>query len=182
MVQNENVVGVRVVSGGKIHAYVSRAVQALQALPEHAELQLIAQGHAVAKAVSVAEIIKRRVRGLHQNTQIGLASSAPIASDEISGSSSRAAAAVPTIAITLSLRALDASRPGYQPPLTEEELSAAWIFDGDEDAPAETGNASGSSRGRSRPRTRSRKRPRVDADLGVAPAACASADEAVALE
>lgn len=68
------------------------------------------------KAVSVAEITKRRLRGLHQNTQIGLREKA-------------AGSAVPTITITLSLAQLDTSQPGYQPPLTDEELHAAWIFD-----------------------------------------------------
>ena len=33
------------------------------------------------------------------------------------------------IAITLSLSPLDAWQPGYQAPLTEDELHAAWIFD-----------------------------------------------------
>ena len=79
-------------------------------------LTITAEGNAVCKAVSVAEITKRRLRGLHQNTQIGLTEKA-------------AASAVPTIAITLSLAQLDTSQPGYQPPLTDEELHAAWIFD-----------------------------------------------------
>jgi DNA-binding protein len=87
-------------------------------------LTITAEGNAVCKAVSVAEIIKRRLRGLHQNTQIGLTKAAAAAA---SGAS--AAAAAPTIAITLSTTPLDVSQPGYQPPLTDEELHAAWIFD-----------------------------------------------------
>ena len=110
-----------------------------------------AEGNAVSKAITLAEITKRRVRGLHQNTQIGLAA----------GSAADGARSIPSIAITLSLSPLDASLPGcacaairqmlhvricsrigiialvshtirYQPPLTDEELRAAWIFDDEE--------------------------------------------------
>ena len=79
-------------------------------------MTLTVEGTAVSKAISVAEIVKRRLRGLHQSTQIGLAA------DNTERST-------PTMSITLSLAPLDARRPGYQPPLTEEELRAAWIFD-----------------------------------------------------
>ena len=61
-------------------------------------MTIFAEGDAVAKAVSVAEIVKRRLRGLHQNTQIGLAD--------------RTDRSTPTISITLSLTALDAAQPG----------------------------------------------------------------------
>lgn len=95
--------------------------------PQHATaLTITAEGNAVCKAVSVAEIIKRRLRGLHQNTQIGLTEAAAAAA---SASGASAAAAAPTIAITLSITPLDVSQPGYQLPLTDEELHAAWIFD-----------------------------------------------------
>ena len=67
----------------------------------------------------MAEITRRRLRGLHQNTQIGLQARAE-------GDRS---APTPTLAITLSLSPLDSSLPGYQPPLSEEELRAAWIFE-----------------------------------------------------
>jgi DNA-binding protein len=63
-------------------------------------LLIVAEGSTVSKAITLAEIAKRRLRGLHQNTQIGVTT----ASD---GSSS-----VPTIAITLSLTPLDATLLG----------------------------------------------------------------------
>jgi DNA-binding protein len=114
----------RVASGGKVHTYVERALQAMQTQPvrpcrpprtsplsfpslasaQAAPLRITAAGAAVSKAVTVAEISKRRVRGLHQNTQIGLADPA--------GASDEAARRAPTIAITLSLAPLDPSLDG----------------------------------------------------------------------
>lgn len=136
----------RVTSGGKIHACVARALDGLKT--PHSSIRIEATGNAVCKAVSVAEITRRRLRGLHQSTKIGFA--APKA-DGVK---------VPTISLLLSLEPLDALQPGcalsenaqrskasvlanalclhplsstqrhrYQAPLTEAELCAAWIID-----------------------------------------------------
>ena len=91
----------RVTSGAKISALVERALEALPA----GAVRLHAEGNAVSKCVSVAEIAKRKLRGVHQLNEIGLADDG----------------ARPTVGITLSLRPLDAAHPGYQPPLTDEE-------------------------------------------------------------
>ena len=110
----------RVTSGGKVHSYVDRALQELTvpsrrplsraspclSLPRsifsthqvQQAMTITAHGAAVAKAVTVVEITKRRIRGLHQNTQIGL--------------STTAADSVPTITITLSMCPLDDSLLG----------------------------------------------------------------------
>ena len=108
---------VRVASGGKLQAYVARALEALPVrapapfapAPRPADplalfmqatpVVIAAEGAAVGKAVTVAEIAKRRLRGLHQNTQIGLAG----ADGERS---------TPRIAITLSCAPLDPTLPG----------------------------------------------------------------------
>ena len=119
----------RVTTGGKLRLYVSRALEALPVrahtqqplnfsaraqcytsracLVQNAPLTIAAEGAAVAKAVSVAEITKRRLRGLHQNTQIGLVADA--------------ARSTPTIAITLSRAALDTTQPGYARQRCESE-------------------------------------------------------------
>ena len=91
----------RVTSGAKISALVERALEALPA----GAVRLHAEGNAVSKCVSVAEIAKRKLRGVHQLNESGLADDG----------------ARPTVGITLSLRPLDAAHPGYQPPLTDEE-------------------------------------------------------------
>ncbi|KAL1525466.1 hypothetical protein AB1Y20_020323 [Prymnesium parvum] len=102
---------VRITSGGKIRAFVDTA---LNALPS-GQLVLQAEGDAVSKAVTVAEITRRKLRGVHQNTQIGLVHPDP--SREVGKKPAR-----PKISITLSLCQLDATQPGYQRPLTEAEF------------------------------------------------------------
>ena len=91
------VTNIRVTSVGKVRSFVAGALEALS----NGTVKLHAQGPAVSKAVTVAEIAKRRLRGLHQNTQIGLTA------ERAEGERS-----VPTIAITLSLVPLDAAMPG----------------------------------------------------------------------
>ena len=73
----------------------------------------------------MAEITKRRLRGLHQNTQIGLAPAAAATTAGASASSHPQ----PEISILLSLAPLDPSQPGYQPPLTDEEILNACVDD-----------------------------------------------------
>ena len=90
----------RVTSGAKISALVGARWRRCRRRGAAA-----AEGNAVSKCVSVAEIAKRRLRGVHQLNEIGLADDS----------------ARPTVGITLSLRPLDAAHPGYQPPLTDEE-------------------------------------------------------------
>ena len=112
------------------------------------------------KAVTVAEITKRRLRGLHQNTQIGLAPAAAATTAGASASSHPQ----PEISILLSLAPLDPSQPGYQPPLTDEEILNACVDEPEQDcgdgatsgdaaasaaafAPPPTGASSGASSG-----------------------------------
>ena len=106
---------VRVTASGSLRAYVAYALGALRERGEP-QVTLRAAGKAVSKAVTVAEIAKRRLRGLHQNTQIALAEAAE-----------EGAASQPAISIVLSLQPLDPSRPGYQPPLTDEEMLDAGV-------------------------------------------------------
>ena len=133
------------------------------------------------KAVTVAEITKRRLRGLHQNTQIGLAPAAAATTAGASASSHPQ----PEISILLSLAPLDPSQPGYQPPLTDEEILNACVDDEPEQdcgdgatsgdaaasaaafAPPPTGASSGASSGGAGP-------------SAVAAAAQAAPEEAVA--
>ena len=77
----------------------------------------------------MAEITKRRLRGLHQNTQIGLAPAAAATTAGASASSHPQ----PEISILLSLAPLDPSQPGYQPPLTDEEILNACVDEPEQD-------------------------------------------------
>jgi len=78
---------------------------------------LQAKGSAVCKAITVAEISKRRVHGLHQVTEIGLT--------EWTDGGQQA----PTICITLSAQPLDETLPGYQPPLSDDEFACACALE-----------------------------------------------------
>lgn len=78
---------------------------------------------AIHKAVSVAEIVKHRVPGLHQITEIS--------SEEVTdvyepvkeeGENLTINRQVSTIRITLSRNQLDASNPGYQAPIPEDQV------------------------------------------------------------
>ena len=156
---DEHVTQVRVASGSNIQTCVARVLQTLEALPAQAVVRLVAQGNAVAKAVTIAEISRRRLRRLHQNTQVGLVRNAGTESSSAANTSIDASKSepVPTISITLSFCLLDASQPGYQPPLTEDELLSGWIFD--DDAPKNAVARATDRKKRSRPH----KRPRGDA-------------------
>lgn len=107
--QNE----IRVTTQGLIRNYVSYASSLLQdkATPE---IVLKAMGQAISKAVAIAEIIKRRVPGLHQITAISSTSITdvwePIEEGLLPLETTRH---VSMITITLSLKELDATA-GYR--------------------------------------------------------------------
>jgi len=110
---------IRLTAQGSISAYVGRAGTVFNEL-EKQHVLLKATGGALTKAVTTAEVIKRRFKGLHQITKIGaieltdeympLEEGLEIVFDTRS---------VPFIEITLSKEALDTSDMGYQPPIDE---------------------------------------------------------------
>ena len=126
--------------------------RALSQLEAGSAVTIVAEGKAVYKAITVAEIAKRRVRGLHQNTQVGATHAKRSELDE--------AATVPMIQITLSSQALDENQPGYQHPLTTHDLDRAWIDEAELEAVAMEegeGDDSASRKRRQRPRDAARK-------------------------
>jgi DNA-binding protein Alba len=87
------------------------------------EVVLKAMGRAINKTVTIAEIIKRRIPGLHQNTAID---STPITEvwEPMEEGLERVETTrlVSSIQITLSSGQLDVNSPGYQPPLPEDQI------------------------------------------------------------
>merc|ERR1711920_424217 len=79
-----------------------------------------ASGNALTKAVTLAEVVKRRFKGLHQITALGTTEIVdeyePLEEglDKVTDTRN-----VSTIEITLSKEPLDTSNPGYQPPIAE---------------------------------------------------------------
>ncbi|RNE97270.1 uncharacterized protein Tco025E_09499, partial [Trypanosoma conorhini] len=100
-----------------------------------------AMGAAIHNAVNIAEIVKRRVVGLHQTTDI----SSEVIHDEYEAVDGKkenmeVERKVSTILVTLSLKPLDKNHVGYQPPLPESEVK--------EQEEAEAGEAAGGNHNR----------------------------------
>ncbi|KAG6529435.1 hypothetical protein ZIOFF_011633 [Zingiber officinale] len=111
---NEN--EIRITGQGVIRNYVSYATSLLQ--EKHIrEIVLKAMGQAISKAVAIAEIIKKRMPGLYQETQISSVSITdvwePIEEGLVPLEMVRH---VSMISISLSTRELNKNSPGYQAP------------------------------------------------------------------
>merc|ERR1712226_97590 len=104
---------------GSVSAYVSRAATVYNELNKP-KVVIKATGSALTKAVTAAEVIKRRFKGLHQVTKIGnqdiVDEWEPIEEGLDKVVETRQ---MPYIEITLSKEALDTSDVGYQAPLDE---------------------------------------------------------------
>jgi len=135
---------VRVTAGGKQRAVITYAVALLEER-QAKEITIRALGQAIYKAVGIVEIVKRRVPGLHQLTQLDSVDTVekyepteegldPIVQNRT----------VSSIIIRLSVTApADTNQPGYQPPLAESQVR---------------GPARSNDRGRARGRGRGRGR------------------------
>jgi DNA-binding protein Alba len=87
------------------------------------EVFLKARGQAITRAVQAAEIIRRRIPGIHQNTTIESIDVKDKWVPKEDGLETREIARqVSSITIHLSLKELDKTAVGYQPPLPEDEI------------------------------------------------------------
>jgi len=83
-----------------------------------------ALGSKVAKAIFVAEIIKLRVLGLHQITEIGTTNIVTEYLPKEEGLDKvQLTKQTAFVKITLSTKTLDTTNPGYQPPLPEDKVN-----------------------------------------------------------
>merc|ERR1712039_253246 len=135
---------IRVTGVGSVSAYVSRAATVYNELKK-SKVVIEASGNALTKAVTAAEVIKRRFKGLHQITALGSVDIVdeyePLEEGLEKVTDTRT---VSTIEITLSKDALDTSNKGYQPPIDE---SLVKEYDAEEMARGR-GRGRGSSSGR----------------------------------
>merc|ERR1712050_724007 len=110
---------IRVTAVGSVSAYVSRAATVYNELNKP-KVVIKASGNALTKAVTAAEVIKRRFKGLHQVTALGTVEIVdeyePLEEglDKVTDTRN-----VSTIEITLSKDALDTSNKGYQAPIDQ---------------------------------------------------------------
>jgi len=130
---------IRITAMGSVSAYVAYAAKLYNEMDKQ-QVVINATGTALTKAVTLAEVIKRRFKGLHQVTTL---SSAEIIDeyepleeglDKVTNTR-----VVPCMKITLSKVALDTSDIGYQAPIEE---SLVMEYD-----PEKTGRGWGSGRG-----------------------------------
>jgi DNA-binding protein len=113
---------IRVTAVGSVSAYVSRAAKVFNELNK-AEVLVTGTGNAVAKAVQLAEVVKRRVKGLHQITNLRMTEIVdeyePLEEGLDTVTETRS---IPCVHIVLSKEKLDETDKGYQPPLDEAEV------------------------------------------------------------
>ncbi|MFQ6636836.1 hypothetical protein Gotur_013545 [Gossypium turneri] len=111
------------------------------------EIVLKAMGRAINKTVMIAELIKRRIADLHQNTSIGSTDITdmwePLEEGLLPLETTRH---VSMITITLSKKELDVSSTGYQPPLSTDQVKPLNEFE-DDGAPEATLGTRGRGRG-----------------------------------
>ncbi|XP_071721560.1 uncharacterized protein [Rutidosis leptorrhynchoides] len=111
---------IRIMSRGLVRNYITYATTLLEER-RLKEIVLRAMGQAISKTVAIAEIIKRNIPGLHQDTQICSISITdvwePIEEGLLPVEMTRQ---VSMISITLSSKELNENSPGYQAPLYVE--------------------------------------------------------------
>lgn len=143
---------IRITSQGRMRSYITYAMTLLQE-KDSKEIVFKAMGRAINKTVTIVELIKRRILGLHQVTSIGSIDITdtwePLEEGLVTLETTRH---VSMITITLSKKELDTSSVGYQPPLPAEmvKISSELYIEGD-GSPNGRGRGRG---GRGRPRGR----------------------------
>nr|AFK39416.1 unknown [Lotus japonicus] len=143
---------IRITSQGRMRNYITYAMTLLQEKGSN-EIVFKAMGRAINKTVTIVELIKRRIVGLHQNTAIGSTDITdtwePLEEGLLPLETTRH---VSMITITLSKNELDTASVGYQPPLPADQVKAATDFDYEgESSPNGRGRGRG-GRGRGRGR------------------------------
>ncbi|MBA0607703.1 hypothetical protein Godav_019970, partial [Gossypium davidsonii] len=127
---NEN--ELRITAQGRMRNYISYAMTLLQEKGAN-EIVLKATGRAINKTVMIAELIKRRIAGLHQNTSTGSIDITdtwePLEEGLLPLETTRH---VSIITITLSKKVLDSSSIGYQPPIPTDQVKASAEIEGNE--------------------------------------------------
>ncbi|WCJ35046.1 Alba DNA/RNA-binding protein [Euphorbia peplus] len=142
---------IRITSQGRMRSYISYAMSLLQEKGSD-EIVFKAMGRAINKTVTIVELIKRRIVGLHQITSIGSTDITdtwePLEEGLLPLETTRH---VSMITITLSKKELNISAIGYQPPLPAELVKGPQEFDFEGEGSPNRGRGRG---GRGRPRGR----------------------------
>ncbi|XP_044461958.1 ribonuclease P protein subunit p25-like isoform X3 [Mangifera indica] len=120
----------RITAQGRLRNYISYAISLLQDKGAN-EIILKATGRAINKTVMIAELLKRRIVGLHQNTSTGSIDITdmwePLEEGLLPLETTRQ---VSVITITLSKKELDSSSLGYQPPIPTDQVKPLIEYNG----------------------------------------------------
>jgi len=120
---------IRITALGRRKNYISYALNLLDPQEvdgngqSHDTILLKAMGRAITKTVAIAEIIKRRIEGLHQVTEIESSEITDVWEPLEEGLKIvETVRRVSSMTLTLSKKKLDTNAPGYQEPLPLEEV------------------------------------------------------------
>lgn len=147
---NEN--EIRITSQGRMRSYITYAMTLLQEKGSD-EIVFKAMGRAINKTVTIVELIKRRIVGLHQITAIQSTDITDTWEPLEEGLQTlETTRKVSMVTITLSKKELDKTNIGYQPPIPADQVKVSTELDYDgEGSPPVRGRGRG-GRGRGRPR------------------------------
>ncbi|KAK7196826.1 Alba [Novymonas esmeraldas] len=147
---------VRVTATHGQHSYISYAIAVLNGedgKTRNDTVKISGMGGAIYNAVNIAEIVKHRIAGLHQITELG----SELVRDEyepidrsVNPDNVVVERKVSTILITLSRDQLDRSNPGYQEPIPESEVTEQEKRDPNMGRRGGRGGGRGAGRGGSR--------------------------------
>ncbi|KAL9172857.1 hypothetical protein ABFS82_03G074300 [Erythranthe guttata] len=143
---------IRITSQGRMRSYITYAMSLLQEKGSD-EIVFKAMGRAINKTVTIVELIKRRIVGLHQVTAIQSTDITDTWEPLEEGLQTlETTRKVSMVTITLSKKDLDTANIGYQPPIPADQVKVFTEVDYDgEGSPPVRGRGRG-GRGRGRPR------------------------------
>ncbi|KAL2499300.1 Alba DNA/RNA-binding protein [Abeliophyllum distichum] len=143
---------IRITSQGRMRSYITYAMSLLEEKGSD-EILFKAMGRAINKTVTIVELIKRRIVGLHQITAIQSTDITDTWEPLEEGLQIlETTRKVSVVSITLSKKELDTTNVGYQPPLPADQVKVSTEVDYEgEGSPTARGRGRfGRGRGRSR--------------------------------
>ncbi|KZV16541.1 hypothetical protein F511_11373 [Dorcoceras hygrometricum] len=122
---------IRITSQGRMRSYITYAMSLLQE-KDSDEIVFKAMGRAINKTVTIVELIKRRIVGLHQITMIQSTDITDTWEPLEEGLQTlETTRKVSMVTITLSKKELDKNNIGYQPPIPADQVKVSTELDYD---------------------------------------------------
>ncbi|XP_073286028.1 uncharacterized protein [Primulina huaijiensis] len=123
---------IRITRQGRMRSYITYAMSLLQVEKDSDEIVFKAMGRAINKTVTIVELIKRRIVGLHQITAIQSTDITDTWEPLEEGLQTlETTRKVSMVTITLSKKELDKKNIGYQPPIPADQVKVSTELDYD---------------------------------------------------